>query len=219
MEKLLIYGASGLGREILDMMKDISKGNHKWDICGFLDDGFKTGTVVDGVEVIGGMSYLETTDNSYAIVLAIADTQVKSNIYKKIKALGPRFSFPVIVHPSSYLSERTELSEGVVICRFCWVTADTRLGKCVFLNTRCDIGHDSQIGAFSSLMPSVNISGNVTVGERTLIGVQSAILQGITIGSGVTVGMGSKVMADVPDNCTVMGYPARIITKHEPKEN
>ena len=67
-------------------------------------------------------------------------------------------------------------------------------------------------------MPSVNVSGNVTVGNRTLIGVQSAILQGIKIGSDVTVGMGSKVMTDVPDNCTVMGYPAKIIARHEPKE-
>jgi len=218
MEKLLIYGASGLGREILDMLNDIYRNNDEYEIRGFLDDGIRPGTMVDGLPVFGGLSYLESTAVSYSIVFAVADTKIKEHLYNKIKKMGDRFSFPVIIHPSSSVSQRAQLGEGTVISRYCWITADTQLGKSVLLNTKCDIGHDSVIGDFCSLMPSVNVSGNVTVGDRTLIGVQSAILQGIKIGSDVTVGMGSKVMTDVPDNCTVMGYPAKIIARHEPKE-
>lgn len=218
MQKLLIYGASGLGREILDMLNDINRNNDKYEICGFLDDGMKPGTIIDDLPVFGGLSYLENATVSYSIVFAVADTKIKEHLYNKIKKMGDRFSLPVIIHPSSSVSQRTQLGEGTVISRYCWVTADTRMGKAVFLNTKCDVGHDSVIGDFCSLMPSVNLSGNVTVGQRTLIGVQSAILQGIKIGSDVTVGMGSKVMTDVPDNCTVMGYPAKIIARHEPKE-
>ena len=218
MQKLLIYGASGLGREILDMINDIYLNNDKYEISGFLDDGISPGTIIDDLPVLGGLSYLENTTVHYSIVFAVADTKNKENLYNKIIKMGDRFSFPSIIHPSSAVSKRVQLGEGVIISRFCWVTSDTKLGKFVFLNTRCDIGHDAVIGDFCSLMPSVNVSGNVTVGQRTLIGVQSAILQGIKIGSDVTVGMGSKVMADVPDNCTVMGYPAKIIARHEPKE-
>lgn len=218
MEKLLIYGASGLGREILDMINDIYRNGDKYEICGFLDDGIRPGTIIDDLPVLGGLSYLENTTTPYSIVFAVADTKIKEILYDKIKKMGGRFSFPIIIHPSSSVSKRAKVGEGVIISRFCWVTADTKLGDLVFLNTKCDIGHDSVIGDFCSIMPSVNVSGNVTVGDRTLIGVQSAILQGVKIGSDVTVGMGSKVMTDVPDNCTVMGYPAKIIARHEPKE-
>lgn len=218
MQKLLIYGASGLGREILDMINDIYHNDDKYEMCGFIDDGMRPGTIINDLPVLGGLSYLENSASSYSIVFAVADTKTKENLYNKIKKMGGRFSFPVIIHPSSSVSQRARLGEGTVISRYCWVTADTQLGKFVFLNTKCDIGHDSIIGDFCSLMPSVNVSGNVSVGQRTLIGVQSAILQGIKIGSDVTVGMGSKVMTDVPDNCTVMGYPAKIIARHEPKE-
>jgi serine acetyltransferase len=64
-------------------------------------------------------------------------------------------------------------------------------------------------------MPSVNISGNVTVGARTLVGAGAKILQGLSIGSDVTVGIGSVVLKDVPDRCTVLGYPARVVKKGE----
>ena len=161
MEKLLIYGASGLGREILDMLNDIFSNNDKYEICGFLDDGIRQGTIIDGLPVVGGLSYLENTTVYYSIVFAVADTKIKEYLYNKIKKMGDRFSFPIIIHPSSSVSERAMLGEGTVISRYCWVTADTELGKSVFLNTRCDIGHDSVIGDFCSLMPSVNVSGNV----------------------------------------------------------
>jgi len=219
MKKTVIYGSGGLGREMLEIVMDINKVTPRWEIMGFIDDGVRKGELVNGIRVLGGIEYLSKYQENIAIIFGIADTSVKTKLYNEIKNFGKNFDFPIIIHNTAYVSSSVCIQEGVVIGRFCFVSIDTRLGKCVFLNTRCDIGHDSQIGDFSSLMPSVNVSGNVTVGEKTLIGVQSAILQGVKIGSGVTVGMGSKVMADVPDNCTVMGYPARIIAKHEPKEN
>ena len=220
MQKIYIYGASGLGRELLDMLEDLNAMSPLYDIRGFLDDGVEAGTMIDNLQVAGGIDYLKKLGKErIGVVFAIAEPVIKNRLYCKIKRENPNVIFPVIVHNTASVSPRAVLEEGVVICRFCWVTADTHLGKCVFLNTRCDVGHDSKLGDFCSLMPSVNISGNVTVGEQTLIGVQSAIIQGVSIGSRVTVGMGSRVMADVPDDCTVMGYPARIIARHQTEDS
>ena len=36
-------------------------------------------------------------------------------------------------------------------------------------------------------------------------------LVGLSIGSGTTIGMGSIVLHNVPENCTAMGYPARVV--------
>lgn len=220
MQKIFIYGASGLGREILDMINDINRMSHQYDVCGFLEDGMPIGTEIDGLKVAGGAEYLKklADGETLGVVFAIADPSIKQKLHDKIKKECQSVAFPVIIHPTSSVSPRAVIDEGVVICRYCWVTADTHLGKCVFLNTRCDVGHDSKLGDFCSLMPSVNISGNVTVGERTLLGVQSAVIQGVSIGSRVTVGMGSRVMNNVPDDCTVMGYPARIIARHKTED-
>lgn len=218
MVKMLIYGASGLGREVLDMMEDINNEHESYEITGWLDDGIDPGTTINSVKVLGNIDYLRSLRESYAIVLAIAEPKIKEKLYKSIKSIKPDILFPQIVHPSSSVSPLSQLGEGVIISRYCWVTANTKLGKLVFLNTRCDIGHDSVIGDFSSLMPSVNISGNVIVGKKSLIGVQSAIHQGLKIGDESIIGIGSKVLTDVPSHCTVLGYPARVIQRHAVSE-
>ncbi len=35
---LIIVGASGFGREVLQIVKDISKEKQTWNVLGFLDD-------------------------------------------------------------------------------------------------------------------------------------------------------------------------------------
>nr|MBP7472331.1 serine acetyltransferase [Prevotella sp.] len=55
--------------------------------------------------------------------------------------------------------------------------------------------------------------------DRPIIGNNVSIMTGatifgsITIGNNVTIGAGSVVMKDIPDNCTVVGNPARIVRK------
>ena len=44
------------------------------------------------------------------------------------------------------------------------------------------------------------------------IGAGAKIRAGVVIGENAVVGMGSVVLQDVPDNSTVVGSPARILT-------
>jgi len=44
-----------------------------------------------------------------------------------------------------------------------------------------------------------------------VVGCGAAVLGDITLGENVKVGAGSVVVKDVPDNCTVVGIPARVV--------
>ena len=50
-----------------------------------------------------------------------------------------------------------------------------------------------------------------TIGNNVSLGANVTIIGDITIGDNVIVGAGSVVVKDVPDNCVVVGNPARII--------
>lgn len=50
-----------------------------------------------------------------------------------------------------------------------------------------------------------------TIGDNVSIGANVNILGDITIGNNVIVGAGSVIVKDIPDNCVVVGNPARII--------
>ena len=72
-----------------------------------------------------------------------------------------------------------------------------------FIGMNCLIFQQVTIGAGS-------VSGLPKIGGHVDIGTGASILGGITIGDNVKVGANSVVISDVPDNCTVMGIPARM---------
>lgn len=52
-----------------------------------------------------------------------------------------------------------------------------------------------------------------TIGENVFIGCHACVLGDIIIGNNVKIGAGAVVVKDVPDNCTVVGVPAKKISK------
>jgi sugar O-acyltransferase (sialic acid O-acetyltransferase NeuD family) len=185
---------------------------------GFIDDGKSSGSRVGESKVLGGMAELvfaaATATNPVAVLMGLADPAAKAALYAKL-SLNPRVTFPVLVHPLAHVEASAALGAGTVISPYCSVSVDTTLGLCSFFNVGAQIGHDSVLGDFGSVMPHADISGNVTIGARTLVGAGAKILQGLSIGADVTIGIGSVVLKDVPDRCTVMGYPARVVKKIE----
>jgi acetyltransferase-like isoleucine patch superfamily enzyme len=73
------------------------------------------------------------------------------------------------------------------------------------------------IGDFSHIAPGAVLCGNVKIGKGTFVGANSVITQGINIGNNVIIGAGTVVIRDIPDNCTVVGNPQRIMVKEGKK--
>ena len=61
------------------------------------------------------------------------------------------------------------------------------------------------------------IDGNdvPVIGDNVFVGTGAIVIGGIHIGDNVKIGAGALVNKDVPDNCTVVGNPMRIICKKE----
>lgn len=56
-----------------------------------------------------------------------------------------------------------------------------------------------------------SLKTDTIIGNDCVIGIRSIIMPGVTIGNQVVVGSGSIVTKDIPDNCIVVGNPAKII--------
>ncbi len=57
------------------------------------------------------------------------------------------------------------------------------------------------------------------IGNDVRIATGSIVIGGITIGNNVTIGAGSVVVKNIPDNCTVVGNPAKIVKLNNNKVN
>lgn len=76
------------------------------------------------------------------------------------------------------------------------------------------IHQNSIIGKGTMIYQHVTIgSGNgPIIGNNCILGAGCCILGNIRLGNNVKVGANAVVINDVPDNCTVVGVPAKIIT-------
>jgi len=108
-------------------------------------------------------------------------------------------------------TEFVAIGEGSIICAGNIITTNVTIGRHVILNLSCTVGHQSEIGDFSSLMPTCNISGQVKIGKGNFWGTGSKVINGKIVGDFVTVGAGAVVIDNIPDNATAVGVPAKIV--------
>lgn len=212
MEKIVIIGAGGFGREIQWLIERINKVEESWEILGYIDDGVEVGTEVDGYQVLGNSDYLFHIKEPLSAVCAIGNVFTRKKVVDKVSK-NCKLRFPSLIDPSVMKSERIEWGQGNIVCASNILTADIQIGDFNIINLACTVGHDVKMASYVTVYPGVNISGCVTIGEFCEIGTGSQIIQGKRIGSEVIVGAGSVVVRDALERGTYVGVPAKRIEK------
>lgn len=136
-----------------------------------------------------------------------------------------------ILHSIAYsaplpgLAIRAQRSRGVKIGKWChfspYVQIDLLYPQLVTIDDNVAIGSNVMIFTHSNPTTNLYLKSHgyartvkpVHIKSGAIIGPGSIITSGITIGENSIVGVGSVVSQDVPDNCVVLGNPARIIKK------
>jgi sugar O-acyltransferase (sialic acid O-acetyltransferase NeuD family) len=215
LKPIAIFGAGGFGLEVAMLIEQINEVKTQWEIIGFFDDGEPAGKVMNGYTLLGGTQKLNTWPSDLNLVLALGIPKTKKSVFESIT--NPRVCFPVLIHPSVILGSRkyVTIGEGSIICAGSIITTNISIGRHVILNLACTVGHETQIGDYSSFMPTCNVSGEVTIGEATFWGTGAKIINQKTVGNNVIIGAGAVVTNDIPDDVTAVGVPARIIKKHK----
>jgi sugar O-acyltransferase (sialic acid O-acetyltransferase NeuD family) len=212
MEKIAIIGAGGFGREVLMLINQRNKVNLDYEFIGFFDDSLEKGILINGYPVLGGLLDLENYQG-ISVAIAIGSPTVKEKIAEKID--GFNLKYPNLIHPNVLIGENVVIGKGCIFCAGVIITENIIIEDFTILNLQCTVGHDTHIGAFSSFMPSVNISGVVNIAKGVYVGTGAKIINQLEIGSNTIVGAGAVVSKTLPANCTAVGIPAKPIKFHE----
>ena len=215
MKDLIIFGASGFGREVAWLVERINRVNPTWNLVGFMDDDESIQqNEINGYRVLGKSDDVKAYPDAY-FVCAVGAARVREKIIEKLRELNPNIKFGTIVDPSAEISDVVKIGEGSIICAHTIITVNISIGSHVIINLDCTIGHDAVLNDFVTLYPSVNVSGNTVIGHAVELGTGMQIIQGKTIGDYSIVGAGAIVVKDIPDKCTAVGSPAKPIKHFE----
>jgi sugar O-acyltransferase (sialic acid O-acetyltransferase NeuD family) len=212
MKEIIIVGAGGFGRELLQWIKDINETNERWVIKGFIDDNLKALEDYEcDYNVLGKISNWKIGENE-VFACAIANPGIKEKVVKFLKRKGAKFDF--VIHPKAITGSFNKIGEGIVIYPGARLTVNIRIGSFVTILS-AGIGHDVQIGDFSTISSQCNINGKVKLGEKVFMGSNSTVVPDRTIGDNVYIGAGSIVIRNIKSNTNssvkVFGNPAKII--------
>ena len=213
---IVILGSGGFGREVLMVLRDIAaQGAGAPEFLGFMGRDLPTPGILERLDAafIGSPDdeqALEELPKNCQFLTAIGSGTIRER-YRNLLRHREMYE-TLLVHPSAIIGEDVEIASGVV-CAGSIITTNVRLGQSTQINLNCTIGHDVVFGDDVTLSPGVNISGNVRVGSRATIYSNATVVPGINVGEGAVVGAGAVVIRDVPPGATVVGNPAREVSR------
>jgi len=208
---LVIFGAGGLGREVLLLLRQLNDAHPTWNLRGFYDDRAPATPTVAGLPYLGTAADLDATTEPVAVAVAVGSPAGRAAVVGRLTS--PQLRFPVIVHPGVALQpyQHLALGEGCIIQQGVILTTDIRLGRFVLLNLGCTVGHDAVLEDFCALMPHVDVGGGAHLETGCYLGTKATVIQGVRVGAHSILGAGAVAVRDIPAGCTAVGVPAKVI--------
>lgn len=142
---------------------------------------------------------------------SVGRPEARRRLFQRLKEIG--FALPPVISSDAVIGRGVRVAEGTFIGKRAVVNAGSRVGLCAIVNTGAIAEHDCVIGSFAHVSPGAVLCGEVQVGENSHVGAGAVVRQQIRIGRDAVIGAGSVIIRDVPDRCTVVGNPGRILEK------
>lgn len=204
-KKLIIIGAGSLGVMTLDAA--LNEGKYSLENITFIDDGRMPHEQVHGFTIIGGIDKIEQLDKDECeFVIAIANNMVRKKIAETYDV-----NYVNVIHPAAVISRLAEVGTGNIILPNVTVDPETIIHNHVVVNKNVSLGHNVTMKSYSQASPGCQLGG--VVGEGTFIGLGASVLPNVPVGAFATIGAGAVVTKAVPDSCTAIGIPAKVIKK------
>lgn len=204
MKNLIIIGARGFGREVWGIAQNSVGYGTEFVLKGFLDDNADAlegkgdfGPIIDSVE-----NYEPQIDDVF--ICALGNPFYKEKYTNIILSKGGEFIS--LIHKTSFV--KSELGPGCIVCAYCLLSCDLKIGSYNTFQGFTVIGHDVEIGNFCELETRSFMGGYSKLGDRVTLHTNAVIHPRVKVGNDAVVGALSVVIRNVKDGTTVYGNPA-----------
>ena len=219
MKKLIIVGAGGAASEAFWVWQRLGlQGGECFELLGFTDDNpDRSGQPFEGSHILGTAVQIAQrfAHQEVHFHCAIGHNRARQRLGPLLEQAG---LIPVsLIDPSAIVAPTASIGQGTYIGPLSIVAPHAQVGRHVLINTHVGVGHHAQVGDFAQLCPGVRVSGGCKIDTGAFLGSNATVHPGLTIGEGATIGANSFVIRSVKPRFSMLGVPARIVSR--PAEN
>lgn len=164
-----------------------------------------------GYKILGsfGDLYKKKDLSDMNFLLSMGDNRIRAEVFDKIKSLGGHF--PVLVHPTAYVSKFSRLDEGSIVTIGAIITADCHIGKNTVISDNCVIEHNTNIGNHCYIAFHAGIGAYIDIDDFVFVGTGATLISGKVknVRQGALIGAGAVVTKSIEKDVVVTGNPAR----------
>lgn len=205
---LLIYGASGLAKEVYDIA--LRNYDDRWEKIYFIDDFVEEGIKDFGetVKFTTVQKWINEGTGEYQGIVALGEPDYRKMLMEKMINTG--IEMVSLIDSTAIISSTAKIGKGVIVCEMASIHAYAEVGDGSLIQPQAIIGHDIRIGKYCVIGAHSAPGGESVFGECSYMGMNATVKEKISIGKGAVIGMGAVVYRDVDENTTVIGNPARV---------
>jgi sugar O-acyltransferase (sialic acid O-acetyltransferase NeuD family) len=212
-KRILIVGAGGFGREVLQWARDA------WPdaddrIAGFLS---ADADALEGLDcdhsVLGSPDGYQPAPGD-RLLLAIGIPYVRRRVTESLLDRGAEFL--TLIHPTAVVAASASIGPGSILCPYSIASDSCRVGRFVVMNYHSSLGHDATAGDFSVFSPYATLGGNAHIEDDVFLGLHASVGPGKTVGARSKVSANSCVLTSAPTESIIYGVPGRIARRVEP---
>jgi sugar O-acyltransferase (sialic acid O-acetyltransferase NeuD family) len=173
-DKVILIGCGGHCKSCIDVIEQ----EGLFDIAGVVERTIYTeGVSILGYPILGSDDDLAELRKQFEYVI-ITVGQIKTpkhrmRLYEFLKKL--KFSLPVIVSPTAYVSRHASIGEGTIVMHHALVNSGAHIGKNCIINTKALVEHDAVVEDHCHVSTGAIINGGATVGCGSFVGSNSVM--------------------------------------------
>ncbi|HSP99308.1 MAG TPA: NeuD/PglB/VioB family sugar acetyltransferase [Candidatus Dormibacteraeota bacterium] len=217
MEKIIVIGAGGLAKRILDILERTGER----EIVGVVAPDRALGEQFFGYPVLGDDDQLAAIVARHrvdAAIVAIGDNWKRACAARTAHEAVPGLRFVSAIHPSAQVARGATIGCGTMVAAGAVLDSDASVGDFALLHIGATVSHDAVVGDFASVGLHAVACGAARIGDYTAIGVGANLIHRVAIGEHTVIGAGSTVTRDIPAYTVAYGSPARVVRQRQQGE-
>lgn len=188
MEDIILVGYGGHAKSVADCIER----EEKYRIVGYTDIAETSSKYPYlGTDDVLKEYYLKGIRNVAICQGYLGKGNLREKLYKFVKNIG--FELPVIVDPSSIVSDSAVIGEGTFVGKGVVINAEASIGKMCIINTKSVVEHECKIGEFVHIAVGATICGQVEIKAKAFVGANATVIQCRKVDTGIIVPAGATV--------------------------